>query len=52
LGAFCGELLSGKPHSSALRSSWGTLVGFLAGSLLKVIVGFSMIGSFIWQIWP
>jgi uncharacterized protein YqgC (DUF456 family) len=51
LGAFVGELLSGKTHASALRSSWGTFVGYLAGSLFKVIVGITMIGSFIWQVW-
>ncbi|OGB60384.1 MAG: hypothetical protein A2Y94_08275 [Caldithrix sp. RBG_13_44_9] len=51
LGAFVGELLSGKTHTSALRSSWGTFVGYLAGSLFKVIIGLIMIGSFIWQVW-
>lgn len=51
LGAFVGELLSGKTHTSALRSSWGTLMGYLAGSLFKVIIGLIMIGSFIWQVW-
>lgn len=51
LGAFAGELLSGKSKASALQASWGTLIGFLAGSMLKVITGLVMIGSFIWQIW-
>jgi uncharacterized protein YqgC (DUF456 family) len=50
IGAFCAELLSGKSGISALRASWGTLLGFLAGSLLKIIIGLIMIGSFIWQI--
>jgi hypothetical protein len=51
LGAFIGEILSGKTHASALRASWGTLVGYLVGTMFKVIIGLIMIGSFIWQVW-
>jgi hypothetical protein len=51
LGAFIGEVLAGKTHASALRASWGTLVGYLAGTMFKVIIGIIMIGSFIWQVW-
>lgn len=50
-GAFTGELLSGKSKASALQASWGTFIGFLAGSMLNVITALVMIGSFIWQIW-
>ncbi len=50
LGAVFGELLSGKTSRSALRSGWGTFLGFLGGSLFKIIVGMVMIGVFVWQI--
>ncbi len=51
LGAFTGELLAGKSKASAAQASWGTFIGFLAGSLLKLLIGIIMVGSFIWQIW-
>lgn len=50
LGAILGELLSGKSHSDAVRSGWGTVVGLLAGSLFKIIIASVMIGTFLWQI--
>ena len=50
VGAVVGELLSGKTHRSALRAGWGTLIGFLAGSLFKLVVGCTMIGSFLWKV--
>jgi uncharacterized protein YqgC (DUF456 family) len=48
LGAVIGELLSGKTQRDAWKSGWGTLIGFLAGSLFKLIVGFIMAGTFLW----
>jgi uncharacterized protein YqgC (DUF456 family) len=50
LGAFVGELLSGKSRAHALRAGWGTFIGFVAGSLFKIVVGCIMIGNFIWKI--
>ncbi|MBN2365112.1 MAG: DUF456 domain-containing protein [Calditrichaeota bacterium] len=50
IGAFAGELLSGKTHRHAFRAGWGTFVGFIAGSLFKIMVGCIMIGSFIWKV--
>jgi uncharacterized protein YqgC (DUF456 family) len=50
LGAILGELLSGKSHTAAVRSGWGTVVGLLAGSLFKLIIASVMIGTFLWQI--
>lgn len=38
LGAIVGELLGGKRSSQALRSGIGALMGFLAGTILKLIV--------------
>ena len=37
LGALAGELISGKRFGSALFGSFGALVGFLTGVLLKVV---------------
>jgi len=48
LGAVIGELLFGKSQRDAWKSGWGTLIGFLAGSLFKLIVGFIMMGTFLW----
>ncbi|GAB4174421.1 MAG: DUF456 domain-containing protein [Calditrichia bacterium] len=39
LGAMIAELLIGRSASEAVRSGWGTLIGFLASSLVKIIVG-------------
>ncbi len=50
LGALAAELLAGKAPKEALKSGWGSFIGFLAGSLFKVIIGFIMIGTFIWWI--
>lgn len=36
-GAVLGELSSGKDSNSALRSGFGSFVGFLTGTLLKLI---------------
>jgi len=37
VGAFLGELLSGKETREALRSGWGSFIGLLAGTILKLI---------------
>ena len=36
-GAFAGELIGGKTTDQALQSAWGSFVGFMAGTLMKVI---------------
>ena len=50
LGAVAAELLKGKSNREAWTSGWGTFMGFLAGSLFKVVLGFVMISSFLWWI--
>ena len=49
-GAIAGELIAGRPPGQALKSGAGALIGFLAGSLFKVVVGLIMVGTFIWQV--
>jgi len=46
-GAFLGELIArGKPKQ-AFSSAFGTFIGFVAGTLLKIIVILIMVGFFI-----
>lgn len=40
IGAVAGEMLGGQDLSHAIRAGIGTLLGFLVGTLLKVIVCF------------
>ena len=42
VGAFVGEMLATQDSAMALRSAWGSFVGFLFGTLLKLIVCFVM----------
>ncbi len=46
-GAFVGELISGKEPEKAGRAAFGAFLGFLAGTLVKVIVVFVMTGFLI-----
>ncbi len=50
VGAFVGELLNGKTRQQALRAGFGSFVGSIAGGLLKFVIGATMIGLFIWQV--
>jgi uncharacterized protein len=38
-GAVIGEMISGKKQSDVWRAGWGAFLGFLAGSLFKIIMG-------------
>lgn len=45
MGAFIGELMGGRETTAALKSGFGSLLGFLLGTVLKCAV----CGYFIWQ---
>lgn len=47
LGALIGELIAGKPTDQAFKSALGALVGFIFGSLIKIILILVMAGFFI-----
>lgn len=40
LGAIIGEMLGGRDLEHAIHSGIGSLIGFVAGTLLKIVVGF------------
>ena len=42
VGAFIGELLANSNSNQALKAAWGSFVGFLLGTLLKLIACFMM----------
>tara|TARA_R110000868_G_scaffold261508_4_gene519668 strand:+ start:96 stop:572 length:477 start_codon:yes stop_codon:yes gene_type:complete len=42
LGAFIGELIDGQQKGAALKSAFGSLIGFVTGSVLKLTTVFIM----------
>ena len=50
LGAMIGELIAGRNSHQALKSGFGALVGFLSGTLVKIILGLTIIFIFIMQL--
>ena len=46
VGAFVGELIEGKDQSSALKAGFGSFLGFVAGTLMKLIVSGMMMWYF------
>ncbi len=50
VGAAAGELLRGRTYREAFRSGWGTLIGFMVGSVVRIAIGAIMICTFIWWV--
>jgi uncharacterized protein len=50
VGAYAGELWAGKSSGEAFRAGKGALIGWLGGTIAKVIIGVVMIGTFLWQV--
>lgn len=50
IGAFVGELASGKKEKDALRAGWGSFVGFLTGVGLKLMACATILFFFIYHI--
>jgi uncharacterized protein len=42
LGAFIGELIAGKDTPAALRSGFGSFIGFVAGTFMKLVASLIM----------
>ncbi len=50
VGAILGEMMSGKTKESATRVGLGTFIGIMTGTLLKLIIGTTMIVMFVKQL--
>ncbi len=51
LGALIGELLAGRSGSDALRSGFGSLMGFLFGTVVKVVLCVYLCWTFATALW-
>ncbi|MBL3656454.1 DUF456 domain-containing protein [Fulvivirga sediminis] len=47
LGAFIGELIAGQTSKASMRAAWGSFLGFLAGTFMKVIICLIMIYDYV-----
>jgi len=47
VGAVVAELIVGKTKGEAMKAGFGTFIGFLAGTAMKVITGLVMIFTFL-----
>ncbi len=50
VGTIIFEIIGGKGYRGALKSGLGNFVGFLGGSVIKILTGLAMISVFIWKV--
>lgn len=50
VGAFLGELIANKQSDQALKAAFGSFIGFLFSTLLKLVVCLIMAMYFVWTI--
>jgi uncharacterized protein len=50
-GAFIGEIISNNSSDKALKAAFGSFVGFLAGTLLKLVTCLVMAYYFVVRVW-
>lgn len=48
-GAYLGELLNTKTRHNALKAAFGSFVGFLASTFMKLFASFVYLGLFLWK---
>lgn len=50
IGAVAFELMIGRKMGEAMKAGFGTFLGFLGGTVMKIVVSVVMIGVFLWAI--
>lgn len=50
-GAFVGEMINTKTRHNALRAAFGSFVGFLASTFMKLMATFVYLGLFLYKVW-
>ncbi len=50
IGAFLLEMMQGKSVNSSLKIGFGTVIGFIGGTIGKFVISFTMVLIFFWQV--